>query len=173
MKCQQAQRQLSEWVDKALSPAQMQAIEQHVADCHDCSEEMRRLQSLKQLLALKRHERPDSIYAKGMLDEFHRRLVAQRSARRAARWAIFDTVGLQHWWERTQRILKSHPLLALRYGLATALVAVLILNAAVLMLASRQHAPKTVGEQPEGIVASPTYMLERLPASAEGDSVPF
>ncbi|GEM_PF-3174225 len=172
MKCQNAQKQLSEWLDNALKPAEMKSVGQHLASCAACAEERRRLEALRSLLALKRHEGPDPIYLKGMRAEFHRRLNAQRSARRAARWVFFDTVGIQHWWERTRRVFRSHPLLALRYGLASAAVVALLVNALIFaVISGRTHTSPSGADDPLAI--SPTYMLERMPSATSGDSIPF
>jgi anti-sigma factor RsiW len=173
MKCENVQRQLSAYSDNALSPAEARALERHLANCAACDAQRARLQALKALLALKRHERPDTIYLDGMREEFHRRLVAQRSARRAARWVFFDTVGLQHWWERTRRVFRSHPLLALRYGLASAAVVALMVNAMILMVVFKGRHSSALGPADDGTAISPTYMLERMPSATSADSIPF
>lgn len=174
MKCQNAQRQLSEFMDNALTPAEMKSVGQHLATCAACAEERRRLELLRGLLALKRHERPDPIYLNGMRDEFHRRLHAQRSARRAARWVFFDTVGIQHWWERTRRIFRSHPLLALRYGIAsTVAVGIVMISGVAMIVALNWRAATLEPAGNDSAANSPTYMLERMPSAASGDSIPF
>jgi anti-sigma factor RsiW len=174
MKCQNAQRQLAEFMDKTLSPAEMKSVGQHLAACAECAEQRRKLEILRALLALKRYERPDPIYLNGMRDEFHRRLAAQRSTRRAARWVWFDTVGIQHWWERTRRIFRRHPLLALRYGIASAAtVGVLMLSTLALIFVLNWRGTTMQADGDETASTSPTYMLERMPSATSGDSIPF
>jgi anti-sigma factor RsiW len=184
MKCKRTQRHLSDWIDNALSPAQAQAVEAHVASCPTCEAQRRQLVALKQLLALKRHEAPEPLFMRGMLDEFHRRLQAQESADRAVRWANWSNRYLVRGWERAGRVFASRPLLSLRYGLAAAVAAALALNVALFMFRAQKTTPSAATSAPQGPVPvaasaphangnSPTYVLDRLPVEGENDSVWF
>lgn len=94
---------------------------------------------LRRLLALKRHESPSPAYFDNFLREFHQR---QRA----------EPIRARGWWEQMIEWFRAEPLLAARYALGTALVALLAVNAYLLTHTSTPLPSRTVVGSPSSPV---------------------
>lgn len=77
MNCQQARFYFSELASHSLSDTEEAVIRGHLASCAECRVGLGRVQKLRGLLALKRHEQPSAFFHNTFLEEFHRRMYAE------------------------------------------------------------------------------------------------
>jgi len=77
MNCRDTKELLHDFADGRLAEPVARQVQRHVAECSDCRVFQQREHRLQQLLAVKRHEKPDAAYLDNFLGEFHRRLAVE------------------------------------------------------------------------------------------------
>ncbi len=96
MNCHQARLYLSEVVSKSLSGSETVQVCSHLVDCPDCRVALEKVQRLRGLLSLKRHEQPHAFFYNGFLAEFHRRVYAE-VARPKTFWQGVSSLFNMEW----------------------------------------------------------------------------
>ena len=155
MKCSRIQMRMMEFEQGGL-PAD---IAEHIAACAGCKTHWERTRSVRLLMALKRHEKPDAGFETRCLGAIRTRI---------AELDVAEQLQPVTWWER----LVGSPVSSLRYGLATVLV--LLIGLQVVSISEfpvLQPAPQASIEQP----AAPARFAAatNLPADAGLRALPL
>ncbi|GAB3175542.1 HEAT repeat domain-containing protein [Telluribacter humicola] len=114
MNCDNVKEQLPEWLNEQLPAAEKAVLDDHLAQCPDCQQELSATRQLWQQMGKIRvpEPRPElrmQFYA--MLDEFkEEEKVQQRST-----WAVW-VQQLKQWWEPQQALRLAYSLLLLGVG---------------------------------------------------------
>lgn len=117
-KCEQVRPYLPAFAARSLEGSERLQVEQHLGHCPACEAGLARTRKLQSLLSLKRHEKPDELFIRNFLPEFHRRLFAQVAQSQS-----------QSFWSRLKQVFvpaEGQGMLwpSVSLGAVTALVAV-------------------------------------------------
>lgn len=77
IKCEKVRFHLATFSVGEVGRSEAEKIEEHLAGCANCRENLQVIQKLHALLVLKRYEKPDELFLRTYLTEFHRRLLSE------------------------------------------------------------------------------------------------
>jgi len=78
----------------SLDVAHAGRVNGHLAACPDCRGEVVRIRKLRNLIALKRHEKPDEFFLRTFNESFHRRLVSEMAQKPSFRVKFAELAGI-------------------------------------------------------------------------------
>ncbi len=113
MKCEKVREFFPGLAANHLEGSQLDTVRMHLNGCPDCEKSFEKTKSLKALLALKRHEKPDEFFFRTYTAEFHRRLYN-------------DLLQKQMFWNRLKEtLIEKTPAYFLMRGMKYAGVVIL------------------------------------------------
>jgi hypothetical protein len=96
MRCEKVSRHLPALVADQMDSREAVSVRKHLANCPDCAKSFEKTKSLRSLLSLKRHEKPDEFFLRNFVPEFRRRLCLE-VIQKPSKWERMQELWAAFW----------------------------------------------------------------------------